>query len=172
MIRDRAAGPVREVAFGQTGVVPVRLRPKPAGDAPPTDPSPRPSPEVLAALRDARAVIVGPSNPVVSIWPILHTLGDALDGLAAPVVCVSPVVGGEIVKGPTAAFLAAYGQSVSAAGVAAFYDQVARGLLEGIAADEPVTSLPAIQLDTAMPDATARARVADRTLAFAESLGR
>jgi LPPG:FO 2-phospho-L-lactate transferase len=177
MIRDSAAGPVREVAFGevalgQTGAVPVQLRPEPAGDAPPTDPSPRPSPEVLAALRDARAVIVGPSNPVVSIWPILHTLGDALDGLAAPIVCVSPVVGGEIVKGPTAAFLAAYGQTVSASGVAAFYEQVVPGLLDGIVADEPVVSLPTLETDTAMPDVAACACVAKQTLAFVDSLRR
>ena len=81
-------------------------------------------------------MIVGPSNPVISIWPILHVLGDALGGLAAPVVCVSPIVGGEVVKGPTAAFLAAYDQPVSAAGVVAFYEQVAPGLLDGIVTDE------------------------------------
>jgi LPPG:FO 2-phospho-L-lactate transferase len=139
-----------------------------------------PSDDVIAALRGARAVIVGPSNPVVSIWPILHVLGDALDGMAAPVVCVSPVVAGEIVKGPTAAFLTAYGQPVSAAGVLAFYEQVHPGLLAdrgsrrssigGVVADEPVISLPALRIDTAMPDAAARARVAEQTLAFALSL--
>jgi LPPG:FO 2-phospho-L-lactate transferase len=156
MIRDRAAGPVHEVAFGETGAAP----------APPT-------PEVLAALRDARAVIVGPSNPVVSIWPILHVLGDALADLSAPVVCVSPVVGGEIVKGPTAAFLTAYGQPVSAEGVVAFYERVRPSLIDGVVADEPVAgagSLPALRIDTAMPDAAARARVAGQTLAFAETL--
>jgi LPPG:FO 2-phospho-L-lactate transferase len=153
MIRERAAGPVREVAFGEPGARPAA-----------------PTPEALAALRDARAVIVGPSNPVISIWPILHVLGDALDTAAAPVVCVSPVVGGEIVKGPTAAFLAAYGQPVSAAGVVAFYERVHPGLLDGVVADEPVESGPALQIDTAMADAAARARVAERTLAFAETL--
>jgi LPPG:FO 2-phospho-L-lactate transferase len=155
MIRESAATPVREVAFGEPG----------ASAAPA-------SPEALAALRDARAVIVGPSNPVISIWPILHSLGGALDGLSAPVVCVSPIVGGEIVKGPTAAFLAAYDQPVSAAGVVAFYEHVHHGLLDGIVADEPVAWPPAAQMDTAMPDRAARVRVAEQTLAFAESLGR
>jgi LPPG:FO 2-phospho-L-lactate transferase len=165
MIRDRAAATVHEVAFGDPGAAPAK-----------------PTPEVLSALRDARAVIVGPSNPVISIWPILHALGTALDDLAAPVACVSPVVGGAIVKGPTAAFLAAYGQPVSADGVAAFYERVAPSLLAdrgslrssigGILADEPVDSLPALQIDTAMPDADARARVAEQTLAFALSLAR
>ncbi len=128
------------------------------------------SQEAIAALREARAIVVGPSNPVISIWPILHVLGNALDGLSAPVVCVSPVVGGEIVKGPTAAFLAAYEQPVSVAGVAAFYERVHPGLLDGVVADEPVVSLPALQIDTAMPDPAARARVAEQTLAFALSL--
>jgi LPPG:FO 2-phospho-L-lactate transferase len=155
MIRDRAAAPVHEVTFGEPGASPAR-----------------PTPETLAALHDARAVIVGPSNPVVSIWPILHVLSVALDSLNAPVVCVSPVVGGEIVKGPTAAFLAAYGQPVSASGVAAFYEQVAPDLLDGIVSDEPVASLPALETDTAMPDANARACVAKQTLAFADSLRR
>lgn len=134
-----------------------------------------PSDDAIDALRCARAVIVGPSNPVVSIWPVLHVLGDALDGLDVPVVCVSPVVDGGIVKGPTASFLAAYGQPVSAAGVVAFYEQVRPGLLQGVVADEPVASvapLPALQIDTAMPDAAARARVAEQTLAFVLSLAR
>jgi LPPG:FO 2-phospho-L-lactate transferase len=153
MIRDRAAGPVREVAFGAPGAPPAA-----------------PTPEALVALRDTRAVIVGPSNPVISIWPILHVLGGALDRVSAPVVFVSPVVGGAIVKGPTAAFLAAYGQPATAAGVTAFYERVAPGLLGGAVADEPISSLPALRIDTAMPDVAARARVAERTLAFAETL--
>jgi LPPG:FO 2-phospho-L-lactate transferase len=129
-----------------------------------------PSQEVLAALRDARAIIVGPSNPVISIWPILHVLGDALDSLNAPVVCVSPVVGGEIVKGPTDAFLAAYGQPTSTAGVVAFYEKVRPGLLDGVVSDEPVAGMRALEIDVAMPDAAQRRRVAEQTLAFAESL--
>jgi LPPG:FO 2-phospho-L-lactate transferase len=154
MIRERAEDAVREVAFR-------------ANDDPAV-----PTPEVLAALASARAVIVGPSNPVISIWPILSVLGDAFAGLAAPVVCVSPVVGGEIVKGPTAAFLAAYDQPVSAGGVAAFYESVQPGLLDGIVADEPVADVAMLQIDTTMPDGAARARVAEQALAFADSLVR
>jgi LPPG:FO 2-phospho-L-lactate transferase len=129
-----------------------------------------PSEEVLAALRNARAVIVGPSNPVISIWPILHVLGDTLDGLNAPVVCVSPVVGGEIVKGPTETFLAAYGQLANTAGVVAFYEKVRPGLLDGVVADESVAGIRALEINVAMPDAAQRRRVAEQTLAFAESL--
>lgn len=173
MIRDRAAGQVHEVAFA----TPPQARLASMGSTPatdpapqPGDPAPRPTPEVLAALTDARAVIVGPSNPVISIWPILSVLGDTLARAAAPVVCVSPVVGGEIVKGPTAAFLQAYGQPVSAAGVVAFYATVAPELLDGIVADEPVAGIETLEIDTNMSDAASRARVAERTLALAESL--
>jgi LPPG:FO 2-phospho-L-lactate transferase len=150
MIRDRAAARVHEVEFRTDGASPTQ--------------------EVLAALAGARAVIVGPSNPVISIWPILSVLGDALAKVSVPVVCVSPVVGGEIVKGPTAAFLAAYDQPVNAAGVVAFYESVSPGLLDGIVADESVANATTFQVDTSMPDAPARIRVAERTLAFAQSL--
>jgi LPPG:FO 2-phospho-L-lactate transferase len=153
MIRDRSAGPVHEVAFGAPGA-----------------PSAAPTPDALTALRCARAVIVGPSNPVISIWPILHVLGDALDAVTAPVVCVSPVVGGQVVKGPTAAFLSAYEHPISAAGVVAFYEQAQPGLLEGVVADEPVASMPSLRIDTAMADASARAHVAEQVLALAESI--
>ena len=150
MIRDRAAERVHEVEFRTEGA--------------------HATPEALAALDGARAVIVGPSNPVISIWPILSVLGDALGEIAAPVVCVSPVVGGEIVKGPTAAFLAAYDQPVSTAGVVAFYERVAPGLLDGIVTDEQATGLATLEIDTNMPDAAAREHVAEQTLAFADSL--
>jgi LPPG:FO 2-phospho-L-lactate transferase len=126
--------------------------------------------EVLSALSGARAVIVGPSNPVISIWPILWALKDALRRITAPLVCVSPVVGGEIVKGPTASFLAAYERPVSAEGVAGFYEQVAPGLLDGVVADEAVPGLPTLRIDTAMATSESRARVAEQTLDFALSL--
>lgn len=176
MIRDRAEGPVREVAFAtpaQSRVVPIGSTTK---DPPPrmADPAPLPTPEVLAALNDARAVIVGPSNPVISIWPIMHVLGEALATTAAPVVCVSPVVGGKIVKGPTSAFLAAYDQPVSAAGVVAFYESIAPGLLDGIVADEPQELLPAhtpaLLFETLMDDPDSRMQVAARSLEFALAL--
>jgi LPPG:FO 2-phospho-L-lactate transferase len=150
MIRDRVAEPVHEVEFRSNGA--------------------HPTADVLAALAGARAVIVGPSNPVISIWPILSVLGEALGELATPVVCVSPVVGGEIVKGPTATFLEAYNQPVSAAGTVAFYESVCPGLLSGIVADEPLPKLPTLQLDTMMSDAESRAHVASRTLEFALAL--
>jgi LPPG:FO 2-phospho-L-lactate transferase len=185
MIRDRAEGLVREVTFAtltqagvSSGTSATALAPPPpahAGGAPPAlgsapPPPPMPTPEVLAALTEARAVIVGPSNPVISIWPILHVVGDALTTITAPVVCVSPIVGGEVLKGPTAAFLAAYEQPASTTGVAAFYEQVAPGLLNGIVTDEHLAGLATLEIDTNMPDVAARKRVAEQTLAFAATL--
>jgi LPPG:FO 2-phospho-L-lactate transferase len=149
MIRDRGAGPVDGVEYAG-----VEAASPPAA--------------ALEAIAAARAIVVGPSNPVISIRPILAVpgLAAALRASAAPVVGVSPVVGGAIVKGPTEPFMAWLGQPLSAAGVAAAYD----GLLDGIVADEPVEGLPHLVTDTLMPDAAARRRVADETLRFAETL--
>ena len=93
-----------------------------------------PTPEALAALADAAAIVVGPSNPVISIGPILALPGvkDALRDSPAPVVAVSPLVAGEVLKGPTAAFMRSAGWPVSSDGIAIAY----AGLLDGLVADE------------------------------------
>lgn len=128
----------------------------------------RPSAEVLEAIAGAGAIVIGPSNPLVSIGPILAVPGmrEALQDAAAPVVAVSPIVGGEVLKGPTASFMAFAALDLSAAGVADFYGE----LLDGMIADEDVPGLTTLQLDTRMDDAAARARVAERTLSFAAAL--
>jgi len=129
----------------------------------------RPSPEVLEALARARAVVVGPSNPVISIGPILAVPGvrEAIAASGAPVVAVSPIVDGQVLKGPTAAFLAWAGQTMDAAGIAATYGD----LLDGLVCDERADlGLPSLVTDTDMPDAAARERVARETLAFASAL--
>ena len=123
----------------------------------------------LEAIAAARAIVVGPSNPVISIRPILAVPGmaEALRAAPAPVVGVSPVVRGAIVKGPTEPFMAWLGQPLSAAGVAAAFG----GVLDGMVADEPVEGMAHLVTDTLMPDAPARRRVAEETLRFAETLG-
>jgi len=82
-----------------------------------------PAPGVLDAIESARVVIVAPSNPLVSIGPILAIRGvrDALRTTSAPVVAISPIVGGGAIKGPAAAMLASLGHEVSPAGVARLY---------------------------------------------------
>jgi LPPG:FO 2-phospho-L-lactate transferase len=180
LIREGGRGPIDELALGGS-VRPERDAPQPPPDAQPppsgvprpSPDAPQPSPEVLAALAGARAVIVGPSNPVISIWPILAVIGEHLRGTKAPVVAVSPVVGGKILKGPTDVFLDHFGIPATAAGVAEFYESRFPGLLDGMVADEPVPgSLAVLDTDTLMADAAGRARVAAETLAFAESVQR
>ncbi len=128
----------------------------------------RPSREVLAAIDSARVIVIGPSNPLASIAPILAVPGmrEALADARAPVVAVSPVVGGQILKGPTAAFMAFAALQCSAQGVADFYGE----LLDGIVADENVARLPTLQIDTRMDTIAARAHVARQTLDFALGL--
>ena len=125
-------------------------------------------PEVEEAVGRARALIVGPSNPVISIGPILAVPGmrEALRAAPAPVVAVSPLVGGRAVKGPTEAFLAWAGQPCSADGIAAVYD----GLLDGLVCDEPCEALPSLRTDTDLSTPESRRRVAEETLRFAEAL--
>jgi LPPG:FO 2-phospho-L-lactate transferase len=151
MVRERAAIPIDDVRFDgaeQAGV----------------------PPEALAALAAARAIVVGPSNPVISIRPILSVPGmaDALRAAAAPVVAISPVVGGQVLKGPTKPFLDWAGVTPDAAGIAAYYGDV----LDGFVADEPMdgVDLPLLQTDTLMADAAGRARLARAVLGFAEGL--
>jgi len=128
----------------------------------------RASGEALAAIARASAIVIGPSNPLASIAPILAVPGvrEALVASEAPVVAVSPIVGGEVLKGPTASFMAFAALECSAGGVADFYGD----LLDGIVADEDVGRLPTLQADIRMDGADGRARVAEQTLSFAQAL--
>jgi LPPG:FO 2-phospho-L-lactate transferase len=130
----------------------------------------RPTPEVLAAIAAAEAIVIGPSNPVISIGPILALPGmrEALAAAKAPVVMVSPFVGGQVLKGPTAAFCELASVHQSATGVARTYGEV----IDGVVADEPVRGLPFLEIDTRLDTADSRRRVAEQTLDFARSLAR
>jgi LPPG:FO 2-phospho-L-lactate transferase len=149
MIRRRAQGPVQEVDFHGAGAAQA-------------------TPEALHALSTARAVIIGPSNPVISIGPILAVPGirAALDATDAPVVAVSPLVGGEVVKGPTAAFMQWAKQPLSSDGIVELYG----GLLDGLVADERTTGVPVLETDVRLSTPAARAAVAGDTLRFALGL--
>jgi LPPG:FO 2-phospho-L-lactate transferase len=93
----------------------------------------RPHPDIMAALRsgDVRAVIICPSNPFISVEPILALSGvrDAIRASGAPVVAVSPIIGGQAVKGPTAKMMRELGLEASAAGVAARYGDLLDGYI-------------------------------------------
>ena len=122
---------------------------------------------MLDALAAARAVIVGPSNPVISIGPILAVAGDALRELPGTGRRRLAARRGRSLKGPTEAFLRWAGQPLSSDGIAAHYD----GLLDGLVADERTDALPTLETDVAMPDAAGRRRVAQEALDFALALG-
>jgi LPPG:FO 2-phospho-L-lactate transferase len=128
----------------------------------------RPSDAVLAVLAEAEAIVIGPSNPVISVGPILALpeMREAVTGSPAPVVAVSPFVGGRAVKGPTEAFCEQAGIELSASGIAGAY----AGLLDGVVADEEAEAVPTLVVDTLMESQDDRARVAARTLEFAGSL--
>jgi LPPG:FO 2-phospho-L-lactate transferase len=134
----------------------------------------KPAPGVLEALRGAALILVCPSNPVVSIGPILALPGlrGALAGAEAPVVAVSPIVGGAPVKGPADRLLRGVGVEVSARGVAALYRDWIDGFVldERDAAQEPDVAALGLRTrvcDTIMRDAAAARRVAEAALELA-----
>src|SRR5207247_1241134 len=83
----------------------------------------RHAPSLLRAIRESAGIIVCPSNPIISIGPILAVPGirDALRKTAAPVAAISPIVGGRALKGPAARMMKSLGMRVSALGVAELY---------------------------------------------------
>ncbi len=137
-----------------------------------------PAPGVTEALRAASVVLVCPSNPVVSIGPILAVpaIGEALARCTAPIVAVSPIVGGRPIKGPADRLLRATGSEVSARGVARRYASWVRGfVLDRRDADQladcRALGLEADAVDTIMRDAASAARLAEATLDLARRLG-
>ena len=123
-----------------------------------------PTPEVMQAIAAARAIIIGPSNPVISIGPIMALEGvrEAIRDSPAAAVAVSPLVRGSVIKGPTAAFMRFAQQPLNSAGVAAGYAD----LIDGLVADEPTKSVPVLETEVLMDSPQARRRVADQTLKF------
>jgi LPPG:FO 2-phospho-L-lactate transferase len=106
-----------------------------------------PHPELLAALRDERlrAAIICPSNPFISVEPILAASGmrEALYACAAPVIAVSPIIGGRAVKGPTAKMMVELGMTPSAAAAAERYGDLIDGYVMDIADAEEAAQVAA-----------------------------
>lgn len=133
-----------------------------------------PAPGVLEALRTADVILLPPSNPVVSIGIILGVPGirDALRGSRAPVVGVSPIIGGSPVRGHADACLAALDVEVSAAGVAGLYADFLDGWLVDVA-DGGTVQAPRVEvrnLDLRMRDVEGAARIAGAALDLATHL--
>ncbi len=131
----------------------------------------KPAPGVLDALKDAEAILIAPSNPIVSIGSILAVPGvhDILHEASGMVVAVSPIVGGAPIKGPADKLMSGLGMEVSAAGVARCY----RDFLDVMVIDEQDAHLlervedlgiPAIAANTIMRDATSKATLARTVL--------
>jgi LPPG:FO 2-phospho-L-lactate transferase len=149
MIKLKAEGPVDEVEF--------------AGAA-----AAAPTPEVLGAIADARAIVIGPSNPVISIGPILALPGlrDALKASPATVVAVSPIVSGGVLKPATVPMMQWAGHPLNADGIASYYGDV----LDGLVADESTDLAPVLETDMLMADAEGRRRLAEQALEFSLAL--
>jgi LPPG:FO 2-phospho-L-lactate transferase len=158
-VRRRCAPVVQEVTYDGTATA-------------------RPHPDVLAALRDPRlrAVVICPSNPHLSIEPILAVPGlrEAIAHCNAPVVAVSPIIGGRAIKGPTAKMMAELSLPVSAAAVARRYE----GLLDGYVIDPEDRhaadglGIPVTVAHTLMVTLEDRERLAREVLAAADALAK
>lgn len=133
----------------------------------------RPTEGVLAAISGADAIVLCPSNPVVSVGPILALPGmmEALTSSSAPKVAVSPIVGGRALKGPADRMLASLGREVSSTGVARMYE----GLVDGMVIDRidereragiEAFGMRVLATESVMRDAEDRARLASETLEF------
>jgi LPPG:FO 2-phospho-L-lactate transferase len=132
-----------------------------------------PTAEVFEAITGADAIVIGPSNPVISIGPILSigALREAIAAARAPVVAVSPYVAGRVLKGPTDLFMQAVGRPSTAAGVASLYE----GLIDGMVCDAedpdpPPEGIRILSCPTLMEGRDGRRALAERTLEFASTV--
>ncbi|HEY5628946.1 MAG TPA: 2-phospho-L-lactate transferase CofD family protein, partial [Candidatus Limnocylindrales bacterium] len=134
----------------------------------------RPTAEVEAAFGEAAAVVMGPSNPLVSIGPILAVPGmrqllGAARGRGVPVAAVSPIIGGRALKGPADRMLASLGHESSALGVARLYADLVDVFVfdaadASLAPEIEALGLRTVVTDTVMGDDASRARLAGEVL--------
>jgi LPPG:FO 2-phospho-L-lactate transferase len=136
----------------------------------------RPHPDVLATLADPRlrAVVICPSNPYLSIEPMLAVGGlrAAIAKCAAPVIAISPIIGGHAVKGPTAKMMAELGTQVRASAVAHRYADLLDGYVldHADAAEQEELAVPATVTQTLMRTLADRENLARAVLAMADAL--
>lgn len=134
----------------------------------------KPAAGVIEAITapDTRAIVIAPSNPWLSIDPILAVPGirEALVSARAPIVAVSPIVGGQAVKGPTAKLMQELGLTVTNKSIAAHYADVIDGLLIDERDDASDISIPQDVCDTLMKTLEDRERVARAALTLADRI--
>jgi LPPG:FO 2-phospho-L-lactate transferase len=137
--------------------------------------------EVLAAIGAAQLIVVAPSNPFLSVAPVLAVPGilDALHAAPAPIVAVSPIVGGEALRGPAADIMRSLGAEPSAAGVARHYAATWPDLVDVLVIDEADESdvpqiaaegLRAHVTNTVIAEHSKRRRLAQEILELAGAL--
>ena len=138
----------------------------------------RVTPAVSRALAEAEIVVFCPSNPVVSIGPILAVPGiaEALETSTAPKVAVSPIVGGRALKGPADRMMNSLGHEVSATGVARMYSGILDGMVidRADAGEEPdiaALGMEVLATDAVMRGEEDRGRLALEILEFGEAVG-
>ncbi len=132
------------------------------------------TPQVTHALQNADLVLIAPSNPFVSIDPILNVypIREMIADLPRAVVAVSPIVGGDALKGPAAKMMAERGMPVSAVAVSGYYGELIDGFVYDIQDKEHAGELACAALitDTVMIDRHDRGRLAQEMLDFAVSI--
>ncbi|CAH0992601.1 Phosphoenolpyruvate transferase [Sinobacterium norvegicum] len=138
-----------------------------------------PQSDVVALLESSSlaSIIICPSNPFVSVDPLLKLAGVAAKMAAnkAPVIAISPIVGGSAIKGPAAKMFAELGLACTCEGVADFYGELLDGMVIDTvdAAFQPAIEakgIPCLVTNTVMKSLQDRAELAEQTLAFAEKL--
>ncbi len=152
-VRRRAADPVHALRFDGADTA-------------------RPAPGVLDALQSADVIVIAPSNPFLSIDPLLSVPGvrEAIVSSSAPVVAISPIIGGQAVKGPAADILQSLGHDVSALGVARIYGSIADIFIldeedQSLAPEiESETGMRVVVMATLMTDVAAKMALASGTL--------
>ena len=139
--------------------------------------SAKPAPGVIAAIRDAQTVILAPSNPLVSIGPILAVPGirEALAGSKAKRAAISPIIAGQVVKGPAAKMMTTLGHEVSALGVARIYAglidlMVIDNLDRALAPQVESLGMRCFVTDTMMTSTERKAELARDVLAALEAI--
>ena len=159
-VRRRAADPVLSLRFDGAN-------------------SSSPAPGVIDSLQEADVIVIAPSNPFLSIDPLLSVPGvrDAVTSRAAPVVAISPIIGGQAVKGPAADILQSLGHDVSALGVARIYGSLADVFIldeedASLASEiEAETGMRVVVMATLMKDVETKMALASGTLKVALDAG-
>ncbi|MBF29383.1 MAG: 2-phospho-L-lactate transferase [Acidimicrobiaceae bacterium] len=154
-VRHRHSIPVRELRLGASSAQPTR--------------------EAIDALTTADAVVIAPSNPFVSIGPIraLPHVDQILAKRRTTVVAISPLVGGDAVKGPAADMMATFGFQSDSVGIAEIYRDVCSHLIidskdTSLAAEVELTGMTTTVTNTMMGDTQVDANLARLTLAAAD----